>query len=125
MGKREKLTIYYDGSCPFCSNYVHLLDLKIEYEVALVNLRGKPDLLGRFKSLDLDVNEGMIVETNSELFYAEDAITLLAELDKSKALYSNFVNMFFKIGYFHSFIYGLFKMFRRIVLKVMNIDMIK
>ena len=71
------------------------------------------------------MNEGMIVETNSELFYAEDAITLLAELDKSKALYSNFVNMFLKSVISIHLFTDFFKMFCRIVLKVMNIDMIK
>lgn len=82
----KKLRIIYDGDCPFCSNYVGLMRLRDSYSVELLNARQDRKTAD---SYGLDLNEGMIVDLEGEVFHGSRAVALLSRLSKGPGLLSS------------------------------------
>lgn len=75
------LDIYYDGQCPFCTRYVQLLRLRESAGlVTLHDLRDAPKARARFAALDLDPDNGMVVETGGQLYHGDEAMHVLSML---------------------------------------------
>src|SRR4051812_5976160 len=78
---RPKVTIYYDGECPLCSNYTRMLRLReTAGEVHLIDARRDAKSVARFCAIGIDINEGFVVEVDGHLFHGSDAIHSLALL---------------------------------------------
>jgi len=77
---KKKIEIYYDGDCPFCTQFVLLSKLKKEYEVSINNLRNVPDKVKEFKEKLYDVNEGMVVIFDNEVYFGHKAVYLMTKL---------------------------------------------
>ena len=78
---RPRVTIYYDGECPLCSNYTKMLRLReTAGEVRVIDARRDPISVARFSAMGIDVNEGFVVEVDGHLFHGSDAIHSLALL---------------------------------------------
>ena len=53
--------LLYDGDCPFCTNYVRMVQLrKAVGPVALLNMRDHPDLAASYRAQGYDLNDGML-----------------------------------------------------------------
>ena len=75
------LSIYYDGDCPFCSNYVGLAKLRENVgRVRLVNLRDDPAALAEITTAGIDPDLGMVVDYENKRHVGQDAVTLLSNL---------------------------------------------
>ena len=79
------LKIYYDGDCYFCSNYVHLLQLRdVVGEVELVSLRETSDDVRRILDKGYNVNTGYVVEHEGKIYHGSDAFAYLNGLLDSR-----------------------------------------
>jgi predicted DCC family thiol-disulfide oxidoreductase YuxK len=72
-----RLHIVYDGDCPFCSRYVALLRLREQHDVRLVDARKNPAFAAQY---GLDLNAGMIVDLDGNVFHGARAISVLSRL---------------------------------------------
>jgi predicted DCC family thiol-disulfide oxidoreductase YuxK len=79
----SRLTIVYDGECPFCASYVTLLRLREQHEVELVDARRDR---ARATSYGLDLNAGMIADLDGEVFHGAPAMALLSRLSRGPRL---------------------------------------
>ncbi|MEM6941316.1 MAG: DCC1-like thiol-disulfide oxidoreductase family protein [Pseudomonadota bacterium] len=75
----KALRIIYDGDCPFCASYVGFMRLREAYAVELVDARAEP---ATANSYGLDLNEGMIVDLEGEVFHGPRAVALLSRLSR-------------------------------------------
>jgi len=81
-----KVTIVYDGACPFCSDYVRYQDLKAAAEsVELVDARTDTQALERYKIDAADLEDGMVVIVDGVPHYGAAAVTALSHLSKTPA----------------------------------------
>lgn len=80
------LRIVYDGECPFCANYVALLRLRENLAVELIDARA--DRI-KANSYDLNLNEGMVVDLDGEIFYGAKAVALLSRLSRRRGILSS------------------------------------
>ncbi len=81
--------IIYDGECPFCAAYVRMTRLRASAgPVRLVNARdGGPDVdLARAAGLDID--RGMVVKLDGQLYHGDAAMTALALLTTPSGLFN-------------------------------------
>ena len=73
--------IVYDGQCPFCSRYVHLLRLRDSLgEVRLINARDGGPIVDEMQRAGVNLDEGMVLKLNDRLYHGHDCMHLLALL---------------------------------------------
>ncbi|WP_296474400.1 thiol-disulfide oxidoreductase DCC family protein [Roseinatronobacter sp.] len=77
------LRIIYDGECPFCASYVRLLRLRESHAVRLIDARIDPETA---RGYGLDLNEGMIVDLDGEVYHGARAVALLSRLSRGPGL---------------------------------------
>ena len=78
-------SIYYDGECPFCSDYVGFTRLRAAAgPVDLVDLRTDPAARARFLAQGADSDKGMIVETGGQIYHGADAMHVLSVLSSGR-----------------------------------------
>ena len=89
---QDGVSVVYDGLCPFCSAYTHMLRLRESAgPVRLVDARGEPGLVADLAAAGAPVNEGMAVLYAGRLYHGGDAVHLLALLASDGGLANRLV----------------------------------
>jgi predicted DCC family thiol-disulfide oxidoreductase YuxK len=116
---KPKLTLYYDKECPFCTRYTAFLELKKSYELHLVNARESLQEI-RTKCPHLDINDGMIIETEGRCLQGTEALAYLDTLITR----NSFLGKLHRIWGFSPWLtlplYRAIKRFRQIILFIMG-----
>lgn len=77
----DRLEIFYDGDCPFCSAYMRMLDLRRTVgAVDLIDARSGDPRLADLARAGLDLDEGMVVRHGTRLLHGAEAMQLLSVL---------------------------------------------
>jgi predicted DCC family thiol-disulfide oxidoreductase YuxK len=102
---KNKIILYYDKQCPFCSKYANLVKLKKNFEIILKNARENLDEIS-ILCKNLDINNGFIVLYKNDCFQGAKALEFLnSAVDKTTLLgklhflfkYDNFIsNLLYK-----------------------------
>ena len=75
------ITVIYDGDCPFCSSYVSMMHLREAVgPVDLVNAREGDPRVRAVQEAGYDLDTGMVVLWQDEVFFGDAAVHLLATL---------------------------------------------
>ena len=84
--KSQSVIIYYDGECPFCSNYVSYAKFKESVEsVSLINVRESSEDADRLSTLGYDLDDGMVLDLNGTLYHGAKALHEIAKLSNRTA----------------------------------------
>ena len=72
----DKKLFIYDGECPFCNHFAHLIELKSNLP-SLQIIDGRKDLsrLTALYKKGYDLNNGAILISNGDIMHGADAIT--------------------------------------------------
>lgn len=93
----DRITIYYDGMCPFCSRYVQRARLiESAGQVDLIDLRSADAARRAFRQSGIDTNRDMVVEYGGERYAGADAMTLLASLTTPSDAFNRVIAMLFR-----------------------------
>ena len=118
---KQKLTLYYDKQCPFCTKYANLLKLKENFEITLKDAR---ENLNEISVLckNLDINDGFIVIYKNDCFQGAKALEFLNRaVDKTTILGK--LHFFFAYeNIFSKFLYKTLFILRKIVLFILRKD---
>lgn len=118
-----KIKIYYDGHCPFCRNYVQLLDLRRNVEsVDLIDLREDTDSKAVFTEYGYDLDSGMVVDVDGRFHHGKDAAAILAELSEQNTLVLKLNRLLFRSNAFSGLVYSVMRMVRDATLFLLNRD---
>lgn len=110
--------ILYDGECPFCKNYVKLLQLKDSVgPVRIVNARESSPELQKAKDKNLDLNLGMVFSYNGQLYHGDQAVNALALLGESKGVFNRLNKWIFSSKSRSNFFYPALRAGRNCALK--------
>lgn len=118
---KQKLTLYYDKQCPFCTKYANLLKLKENFEITLKDARENLDEISVLCK-NLDINDGFIVIYKNDCFQGAKALEFLNRaVDKTTILGK--LHFFFAYeNIFSKFLYKSFFIFRKIALFILRKD---
>lgn len=75
------LEIFYDGDCPLCRNYVQMLRLReAAGSVVLIDARGADPRLADLRQAGCDLNVGMVVRRDGQIWHGAEAVRLLSDM---------------------------------------------
>jgi len=82
-------SVFYDGECPFCAQYVTLLRLKETVgPVNLVDVRDNPDILEELNAQGYNLDKGMVVDIDGRRVGGAAAVNQLALLSTPSNLFN-------------------------------------
>lgn len=118
---KQKLILYYDKQCPFCSKYANLLKLKENFEINLKDARENLDEISVLCK-NLDINDGFIVIYKNDCFQGAKALEFLNRaVDKTTILGK--LHFFFAYeNIFSKFLYKTLFILRKIALFILRKD---
>ena len=118
---KQKLTLYYDKQCPFCSKYANFLQLKENFEITLKDARENLDEISVLCK-NLDINDGFIVLYKNDCFQGAKALEFLNRaVDKTTILGK--LHFFFAYeNIFSKFLYKTLFILRKIALFILRKD---
>lgn len=87
MSEKTKIQVVYDGECPFCSAYAKMLRLKDSYDVELIDARGDHPIIDEITALKLDLDEGMVVKLDGQIYHGDTAVNRLAILTDERGVF--------------------------------------
>lgn len=76
--ENNKITIIYDGECPFCHDFVSLNRFKkLGYQVEIINARNRENPLVKTLEKRHDLDNGMIVTDGEKILYGAEAASFI------------------------------------------------
>jgi len=126
MTKQIDNWIIYDGECPFCSRYVKLMRLEETIgDIRLIDARKNPPELNLLKEKNLDINSGMAIFFNGQLYFGADCINRLALLSSPIGLVNKLNYYIFKTPLISRILYPVLRIGRNIVIHLLGKGFIK
>lgn len=116
--------ILYDGACPFCRAFSHMVRLQENYTVELVNAREPHPLVHTATEKGLDLDEGMIVVLNEKFHHGEDAMTRMALMTAKNGLLRRLTKWTFSNPRRSRFLYPILRSGRNFSLKILGHEQI-
>lgn len=115
------MTVVYDGGCPFCANYVTLMNLRNAVgAVSLVDARTNAPEVKTLAARGYDLNEGMAVLFGDKVYYGEDAVTFISSLTNSRNWLGRLVTELLRTPSRAALFYPIMKLGRRVALKALG-----
>lgn len=116
----KTIKLYYDDECPFCKEYSRYVKLKQNYEITVINARDEHMQIREFKKKGMDINKGMILEIDGQLWQGEEAILQIDYLLVHKTFSDKVRTFVTTIPYLMKLLYPVIKGFRYITLKIIG-----
>ena len=115
------MDIVYDGECPFCRNYVRLMELsKAVGTVDLVNARTPHPAVWKLVELGYNLNEGMVAVYGGKIYYASDAVVLLSSMTNRRGWAGRFLAVLLRRPARARLLYPYMKVGRHFALKILG-----
>lgn len=93
----EGLQIVYDGECPFCSRFVTLYKAKsVVGTVDLIDAREDHPAVRLVKSRGLNLDEGMAVLWDGQVYHGADAIHFMAMVGAESSVFNRLNKLIFR-----------------------------
>lgn len=118
---RSKAWLVYDGDCPFCSEYVRLVRLRQAIgPVELVNARNNAPIVDEIINAGFDLNEGMALKFNGQIYHGADCVHMLALLSTPTGLFNRFNALVFRSKRLSKVVYPILRTSRNVSLKLLG-----
>ncbi len=89
--------VLYDGDCPVCSRYTRFVRFREAVgEVVLLDCREHPLLLADLKAQGFNLNDGMLLSYQGQLFYGDKAVHMMATLSTPHNTFNRINAMLFR-----------------------------
>lgn len=118
---RHKLYLIYDQQCPACDQYARLVRIRESVgELKLVDARTDKRFLPAITARGWDIDEGMVLKVDDELYYADDAIRVLALMSSRLGLFNRLNYHLFASPARARVLYSLLRACRNLLLKLLR-----
>lgn len=119
--KNSLTYVLYDGECPVCSRYTRFVRFRETVgEVVLLNCRDYPELLTDLKVKGYDLNDGMLLSYQGQLFYGDKAVYMMATLSSPNNLFNRLNATVFTNASAVKYLYPVMVCGRKLLLKLLR-----
>ncbi len=116
-----KIVLVYDKECPACDNYCRLVRIREDIgEFVLLDAREPSAILDEVTALGWDIDQGMVLKIETQLYYGADAIHALALISSRSGFFNRFNHWLFKSQRRSSICYPLLRSMRNLLLKLLG-----
>jgi predicted DCC family thiol-disulfide oxidoreductase YuxK len=116
---KQKITLYYDKQCPFCSKYANFLKLKENFEITLKDARENQSEISLLCG-NLDINDGFIVVYKNDCFQGAKALAFLNRAVDKTTFLGKLHFLFRYDNLFSNSLYKLFFILRKTILFILG-----
>jgi len=118
---RPEILLVYDRECPACNTYCQIIKIRETIgDLKIIDARKKSEILNEITRTGLDIDQGMVLKMENQLYYGSDAIHALALISSRSGLFNRFNYWVFKSESVSSWLYPVFRFFRNLLLKILG-----
>ena len=118
---RPEILLVYDRECPACNTYCQIIKIRETIgDLKIIDARKKSEILNEITRAGLDIDQGMVLKMENQLYYGSDAIHALALISSRSGLFNRFNYWIFKSESVSSWLYPVFRFFRNLLLKILG-----
>jgi hypothetical protein len=120
-GGKKTIQIIYDKQCPACHYYCNIVRIKESIgELHLINAREDSAVMVDITKRGWDIDQGMVLGVDGELYYGAEAIHMLALLGSASNSFNRFNYWLFSSKKRAAILYPLLKSLRNLLLKILR-----
>ncbi len=117
MGDRDLLLVY-DKECPACDYYCQLVRVRESVgELKIVDARDSSEIMDEITAMGLDIDQGMVLKMDDEIYYGPDAIHALALIGSRSGVFNRLNYWTFRSKTLSRILYPVLKACRNLLLK--------
>jgi len=121
----KQILLVYDKQCPACDFYCNLVRIRDSVgELKLVDARNPGPVMDEITSMGLDIDQGMVLKVDGQIFYGADAIHALSLLGTRSGLFNRFNFWVFSSKTMANALYPVFRTLRNFLLKALRVSKI-
>ncbi len=118
---REEILLVYDQECPVCDTYCRLVRIKESVgDLKIIDARESSAVLDEITALGLDIDQGMVVKMDGEIYYGADAIHELALISSRSSFFNRLNYWMLKSKRVSHIVYPVLKFCRNLLLKILG-----
>lgn len=116
-----QLTLVYDAECPACSQFSRLLNLRESVgELLFVDAREDSAVLREITAAGFDIDQGMVLKVDEQLYYGADAMHALALMGSRSGVFNRLNYAVFKSASRARFFYPILRFLRSVLLRILR-----
>lgn len=116
MHKKE-VWLVYDYECPLCNTYCKAIRIKKDIgTLHLVDARKPGKLMKEITSKGIDIDNGMVLKIQNNLYYGSEAIHVLTLLSTPVGLFNRINYFFFSSKFVAQILYPVCRSIRNFIL---------
>lgn len=120
-GQTPKILLVYDGECPFCDQYCRLVRIRRDLPpLRLVDAREDSAVMAEVTAGGMDIDQGMVLKLDHQLYYGADAIHALALISGRSGLFNRFNYWLFRSPRRAALVYPVLRSCRNLLLKLLR-----
>ncbi|WP_227370077.1 DCC1-like thiol-disulfide oxidoreductase family protein [Halomonas sp. M20] len=114
----DDAVLIYDGQCPFCANYARLVRLRGTVDrLKLVDAREKPAIMEEINHAGLDIDQGMVLKLNGNLYHGDEAMQRVALMSSRSGVFNRLNHWIFRSPRRARLLYPPLRGIRNLVIK--------
>ncbi len=118
---KPEILLVYDKECPACNAYCQIVRIRDSVgDLRIVDARENSEILDEITGLNLDIDQGMVLKMEQELYYGSDAIHALALISSRSGMFNRFNYWMFKSRSRAKVLYPVLRSCRNILLKILR-----
>ena len=121
MTDEKNIELVYDRECPICDFYCQRIDVDTSAGRLLrIDAREDSEIMQEITSIGLDIDDGMVVKVDEQIYYGSDAIHKLATLSSRKGLFNAMAFTVFRWPKVARVFYPVLVACRNLLLKILR-----
>jgi predicted DCC family thiol-disulfide oxidoreductase YuxK len=117
----KQILLIYDKECPACHFYCQIVRIRQSVgELVLIDARENPEVLKEVTAKGLDIDQGMVLKMDGQLYYGSDAIHLLALLSGRSGVFNRLNYWLFSSKKVAAILYPILRYCRNLLLKILG-----
>ncbi len=118
---KTPILLVYDTGCPACHFYCQLVRIRQSVgELQLVDARSGHPVMAQISAAGLDIDQGMVLKLDDQLYYAADAIHVLSLISQRNGLFNRLNAWLFSHKQLARLLYPVLRSCRNLLLKLLR-----